>query len=228
MPPIFRRIARSAPASPRTHRLQSLEPSWTTTAHPRRVSHRRRTRSADAELSPEIEEHITAALTEAELCESFSSKKRGITALELALQSAPDDLRLNRTLGLLYRQEGESAKAAGCYGTMQRVLESLGETEAAGYYANLAGSGQTTTWEAKRRRVHRPRLRAFGRRRGDNRRRRGNRSLRRVGSPSGRMPPPSRLPPSATEPPAPPVESTENVSELVEEVRFCLAQQIWV
>ncbi len=99
--------------------------------------------------APEIEERISTALTEAELCDSFSSKQRGIDALELALLSAPEDLRLNSTLGMLYRQEEQSAKAAHCYSTMQRVLESLGETEAAGYYANLAGSDQTTTWEPK-------------------------------------------------------------------------------
>ncbi len=98
---------------------------------------------------PEIEERISTALTEAELCDSFSSKKRGIDALELALLSAPGDLRLNYTLGMLYQQDGQSSKAANCYSTMQSVLDGLGETEAAAYYANLAGSDQTTTWEAK-------------------------------------------------------------------------------
>ena len=175
--------------------------------------------------SPQVEEVITAALTEAELCESFSSKKSGINALELALQSAPEDLRLNRTLGLLYGQEGESTKAASCYGTMHRVLESLGETEAAGYYAQRAGTSQTTTWEAKN----------------------GEFTARDFDlSPTDEdttgsaeeidlsaeweavwhdtAAPPS---PSAAAPPVSPVESTEDVPELIEEVRFCLAQQIW-
>ncbi len=38
---------------------------------------------------PEIEEQISSALTEAELCESFSSKKRGIDALELGVAQCP-------------------------------------------------------------------------------------------------------------------------------------------
>ena len=49
---------------------------------------------------PQVEEVITAALSEAELYESFSSKTRGIAVLENALQTAPEDLRLNRALGL--------------------------------------------------------------------------------------------------------------------------------
>ena len=58
--------------------------------------------------------------------------------------SAPKPL-----LGLLYRQAGDSARAARCYAAMQRALQKLGETQAAEFYASLAGSGQTTTWEAK-------------------------------------------------------------------------------
>ncbi len=98
---------------------------------------------------------------------------------------------MNRTLGLLYQQEGESSKAARCYSTMQRVLENLGETEAAGYYGNLAGSDQTTTWEAKGSEfdasdfdVGNTRAQAAGRRK----------SISPAsGSPSGRTPRPRRL-----------------------------------
>lgn len=98
---------------------------------------------------PQVEEQIANALTEAELCESFSSKTLGITALELALRSAPDDLRLNRTLALLYRQEGQLAKATACNATLHRVLHSLGESEAAERYANRGGSEQTIAREAE-------------------------------------------------------------------------------
>jgi tetratricopeptide (TPR) repeat protein len=97
---------------------------------------------------PEVEEIITAALSEAELYDSIASRTQGISILERALQSAPDDLRLNRALGLLYRQDGDTSRAARCYFTMQRVLEGLDAGDAAEYYAKLASSGQTT-WEAK-------------------------------------------------------------------------------
>ncbi|HVJ06433.1 MAG TPA: tetratricopeptide repeat protein [Candidatus Saccharimonadales bacterium] len=103
----------------------------------------------EQKYAPFIEEEIANALTEAELCDSYSSKARGISFLETALKKAPTDLRLNRSLATLYRQEGDLAKAAACYATMQRVLEETGETEAASYYSNLSGSEQTTTWEAK-------------------------------------------------------------------------------
>ena len=101
------------------------------------------------DYAPETEEIITAALSEAELYESFASKKRSIGVLEQALRSAPEDLRLNRTLGLLYHQEGDASNSARCYKTMQRVLENLGASEAADYYSALTASGQTNTWEAK-------------------------------------------------------------------------------
>ena len=98
---------------------------------------------------PEAEERIQAALTEAELCESFSSKTKGVAALEAALQVAPDDLRLNRTLAVFYAQVGQKSLATRCYATMHRVLELMGDSEAASFYCELAGAGQTTTWEAK-------------------------------------------------------------------------------
>jgi len=176
---------------------------------------------------PPVEEQISAALTEAELCEAFSSKKRGIDALELALHSAPEDLRLNRTLGLLYRQEGKSSKAAHCYSTMQRVLEGLGETEAAGYYSNLAGSDQTTTWEAKGNEFAARDFDLSANPEGS------NGSAEEIDlsgewesvwqdSPAT----PAALPSSSSQP-MPPDALPENVSELLEEVRFCLKQQIW-
>jgi tetratricopeptide (TPR) repeat protein len=184
---------------------------------------------------PLIEEEIGNALTEAELCESFSSKTRGINALEKALQNAPDALRLSRTLAKLYRQEGESAKAAQCYDTMHRVLEDLGATEAASYYANLAGSAPTTTWEAKGSEFT---ARDFDL--GETPE--GNNGSTEEIDLSGEWEAvwqdspgePSAPPPVASAPDAPrspalviPAKIPENVSELLEEVHFCLTQQIW-
>jgi tetratricopeptide (TPR) repeat protein len=180
--------------------------------------------------SPQLEEQIANALTEAELCESFSSKTRGVTALELALQSAPEHLGLNRALGLLYSQEGHPAKAAGCYLTMHRVLESLGDTEAASYYANRAGSEQTTTWEAKNSEVT---TRDFDL---DAISAEDSGSTEEIDLSDewesvwqdAPVTPPAVLPASpAHELPASFSASSESSSELLEEVRFCMAQQIW-
>jgi tetratricopeptide (TPR) repeat protein len=174
--------------------------------------------------SPHVEDIITAALTEAELCESFSSKKSGIDALELALQSAPEDLRLNRTLGLLYGQAGESTKAASCYGTMHRVLESLGETEAAGYYAERAGSNQTTTWEAKSNEFA---ARDFDLSPESGDAASGAEEIDISAEWEAVWKDESIAPSFSAAPEPPPAETPENIPELVEEVRFCLAQQIW-
>jgi tetratricopeptide (TPR) repeat protein len=176
---------------------------------------------------PHVEEQVSAALTEAELCEAFSSKKRGIDALELALHSAPEDLRLNRALGLLYRQEGKSSMAARCYSTMQRVLESLGETEAAGYYSNLAGSDQTTTWEAKGSEFA---ARDFDLSANPEVSNGSAEEIDLSGEWESVWQDSSAAPvalPSSSSPPMPPEALPENVSELLEEVRFCLKQQIW-
>ncbi len=187
---------------------------------------------------PAVEEEIANALTEAELCESYSSKARGIAFLESALQKAPTDLRLNRSLAALYRQEGQSSKAAGCYTIMQRVLEELGQTEAASYYSNLTGSAQTTTWEAKGSEFT---ARDFDLgASGEDFAGAGSTeeidlsgewesvwqdeptestAAETVAATDINLPLPAQVETAAAYP--------ENVTELLEEVRFCLAQQIW-
>jgi tetratricopeptide (TPR) repeat protein len=175
---------------------------------------------------PPIEERITTALSEAELCESFSSKTRGITALESALQDAPEDLRLNRLLSQLYREEGNSSKASRCYGTMQRVLEKMGKTEAADFYANLAGTAQTITWEAKGSEFT---ARDFdlstAEATGDTEEIDLSGEWESVWHDEAAA---SAPPAAAAQPPASSSDAvTEKVEDLVDEVRFCLAQQIW-
>jgi tetratricopeptide (TPR) repeat protein len=183
--------------------------------------------------APETEEIITAALSEAELFESFSSKKRSIGVLETALQSAPEDLRLNRTLGMLYSQEGDASNAARCYKTMQRALESLGASEAAGYYAALTTSGPTVTWEAKGSEFA---ASDFGIATGDTPSDTEEIDLsgewesvwkdEAVDEPSAAPAPLAPQPePAAADDVA--AASDPNVTELLEEVHFCLNQQIW-
>ena len=182
---------------------------------------------------PEVEEKIAAALTEAELCESFSSKTGGIAALEFALQSAPEDLRLNRSLGLLYRQAGDSARAARCYAAMQRALQKLGEAHAAEFYGSLANSGQTTTWEAKgseftARDFDLAPVSEDGDDAGNAEEIDLSSEWESVFQESSAEPSEPPFPPAEAAPPAPhPAASPEVVAELLEEVRFCLAQQIW-
>jgi tetratricopeptide (TPR) repeat protein len=171
---------------------------------------------------PEVEEIVTGALGEAELYESFASKTQSITVLEAALQSAPDDLRLNRILGLLYRQEGDSSKSARCYNTVQRVLESFGDTSGATYYANLTSSGQTVTWEAKGSEFAAADFditpdNALG----------GTEEIDLSGewesvwedNPADQPPAPAAAGTQA--------EPASSVEELLDEARFCIAQQIW-
>jgi tetratricopeptide (TPR) repeat protein len=176
---------------------------------------------------PHIEEQITTALSEADLCESFSSKARGISALESAIRYAPEDLRLNRSLAQLYRQSGDAAKAAGFYSTMQHVLESMGESEAADFYANLAGSNQTTTWEAKGSEFA---ARDFelstapGEAADSAEEIDLSSEWESVWQDAAEAPAAPNAAPAATPAPA---AAPEDVSELLDEVRFCVARQIW-
>ncbi|MDR3762604.1 MAG: tetratricopeptide repeat protein [Acidobacteriota bacterium] len=193
---------------------------------------------------PEVEEQIAAALTEAELCDSYASKARGIAALESALHSAPDDLRLNRTLAKLYAQEGQEPASARCYAVMHRVLESLGAVEAAGYYANLAGASQTTTWDASNGEFA-PRDFDLGAPAAgateeidisgewESVWQEASEPQTPAAPPAPYAPPPAYSSPAATAqheftPAAPaPAAGGSSVQELVEEVKFCLDQQIW-
>jgi hypothetical protein len=108
---------------------------------------------------------------------------------------------------------------------MHRVLEGLGESEAAGYYANLAGSGQTTTWEAKSGEFA-PRDFSLGSPDGT-----GNTEEIDLSSEweSVWQDPPAEAPPTPPAPAATPATEAKagSISELLEEVRFCLNQQIW-
>jgi tetratricopeptide (TPR) repeat protein len=173
----------------------------------------------------EVEETIAAALSEAELSESFASKTQSISILENALQNAPDDLRLNRILGRLYRQEGDSSKSARCYGAMQRVLETLGNSAAAGYYANLATSGQNTTWEAKGSEFA---ARDFDIAKDDALSSTEEIDLSSEWESVWEENPAAQ--PEAAQPGALPGSvpaSAGDVEELLDEVRFCLSQKIW-
>ena len=172
----------------------------------------------------EVAELISAALSEAEMYESHSSKARGIAILEKALQSAPDDLRLNRALATLYRQDGEPGKAARCYFVMQRVLQAFGANETAEYYANLASSGQTNTWEAKGSEFSASEFtleeEALG----------GTEEIdlsNEWESAWEGNPVEAVAEESTPAQPSPASEGSSKIQEIVEEARFCLEQQIW-
>jgi hypothetical protein len=115
---------------------------------------------------------------------------------------------------------------------MQRVLENLGEIEAATYYAGLAGSSQTTTtWESKSSEFA---ARDFDLAANPEDTDGGAEEIDLSGeweavwndvtAESSAQPDPPAIP----QPPAAPASSfSEDIPELVEEVRFCLVQQIW-
>jgi len=190
--------------------------------------------------APQIEETIAAALSEAEIYESHSSKKHSIGILEQALTSAPEDLRLLRTLGQLYRQAGDTSKSSRCFATMQRVLEQMGAAEAAAHYANFVQPGDETTWETKGTEFTATEFELTEQAPSG-----GTEEVdlsdewesvweqdSKEESPAPAAadnPAPEQAVPSAGPEPAPAASPTPggHITELLEEARFCLSQQIW-
>ena len=89
--------------------------------------------------SPEVEELVRSALSEAELCESYSAPANALPSLEAVLEHAPDDIRLNRTLAGIYTRIEKPELAHRCYARLYRVYVEHGHVSEAKTYATLAG-----------------------------------------------------------------------------------------
>src|SRR5581483_11246508 len=87
---------------------------------------------------PPLEDAIKAAVTEAELLDSYNLLPKAIATLEAALPRAPRDARLNQRLASLYARTGRMAEAANCCDTLASVYRDAGHTERALEYSELA------------------------------------------------------------------------------------------
>ncbi len=87
---------------------------------------------------PPLEDAIKAAVTEAELLDSYNLLPKAIATLEAALPRAPRDARLNQRLASLYARTERMAEAANCCDTLASVYRDAGHTERALEYSELA------------------------------------------------------------------------------------------
>jgi pilus assembly protein FimV len=90
------------------------------------------------EYAASVEETIKAALTDAELHESYNVEGKSIPPLEAALRLAPNDVRLNHRLAELYARANRHADAARCAQTLHDVCKTAGKREDAEIYGKLA------------------------------------------------------------------------------------------
>lgn len=79
----------------------------------------------------ETTQAIEAALTDAELFQSYNSPARAIAALEAVLPQAPRDGALNQRLAMLYVRAERYLEAASCFAVLKKVHEAEGRTEEA-------------------------------------------------------------------------------------------------
>lgn len=83
---------------------------------------------------------VQHALTDAELYESYNLPAKVIAPLEVGLQHAPRDVRINQKLGAAYVKAQRYVDAARCFNTLQEVFAQAGHKEEAGKYAEMAGT----------------------------------------------------------------------------------------
>ncbi|MFB3917077.1 MAG: tetratricopeptide repeat protein [Terriglobales bacterium] len=86
----------------------------------------------------EVSEAIKAALTDAELFDSYNLPARAIGPLEAVLPRAPQDVQLNQRLASLYARAGRFADAAERCTALQAAYAEAGHSEQAREYADLA------------------------------------------------------------------------------------------
>ena len=95
--------------------------------------------SAPQSYPQELEEEIRTALAESELFENYSkSLDKALEPLLTALAGAPFDLRLNQRLVSLYARKQQFADAAQCCEKVNQVLSVAGKKEEAQEYAEMA------------------------------------------------------------------------------------------
>lgn len=88
--------------------------------------------------SPELREAVKAAMTEAELFESYNMPGKATAPLEAALQKAPRDAQMNQRLASLYSRSGRLEEAAKCCEVLQSVYAEAGHAKQSQQYGELA------------------------------------------------------------------------------------------
>src|SRR5580704_216818 len=94
--------------------------------------------SVHQHYSDEVSLAVRAALTDAELFNSYNIPAKALGPLVAALPQAPNDLRLNQRLASLHTRAGRFTEAGVCCRTLQTVYSDAGYPEEATRYGELA------------------------------------------------------------------------------------------
>ncbi len=94
--------------------------------------------AVDQEYPPELVRAIRTALTDSELLDSYNLPAKAIAPLEAVLASAPGDVLLNQRLASLYVRAERFSEAARCCDALRAVYRKAGHRELAAQYAEMS------------------------------------------------------------------------------------------
>ena len=94
--------------------------------------------AVEQKYSDELGDELRAAITDAELFDSYNLPAKAIAPLEGVYAKAPRDIQLNQRLASLYARAGRFDEAAHCCETLQGVYSEAGHSDAARQYADMA------------------------------------------------------------------------------------------
>ena len=94
--------------------------------------------AVEQKYADELGDELRAAITDAELFDSYNLPAKAIAPLEGVYSKAPRDIQLNQRLASLYARAGRFYEAAHCCETLQGVYSEAGHSDAARQYADMA------------------------------------------------------------------------------------------
>jgi len=97
-----------------------------------------RTAAIEQDYPGPIREAIKAALTEAELFESYSMPMKAIAPLEAVLPKAPNNIQINQRLASLYARSGRIQDAIQCCKVIEKAYLDSGHPEESAKYNDMA------------------------------------------------------------------------------------------
>ena len=97
-----------------------------------------------------VRDAVKAAVTEAELFESYNMPAKAIVPLEAALPQAPEDAQVNQRLASLYARSGRLKEAIERCHVLQKVYSDAGFADQAKQYQDMAGRYQERIDQAAR------------------------------------------------------------------------------
>lgn len=126
------------PSSAVEHEEEWLQPESETQSHTFSSDEIYPSTNIEQKYPGDLAELIEAALTDAELFDSYNLASKAIAPLELLLPRVPNDTRINQRLASLYARAGRLQEAAERCSVLEKVHVQAGFLKDSRFYADLA------------------------------------------------------------------------------------------